>query len=145
MEQVVESEYLTETKRAILERRKAKGITPEQVFVKHSLHAVADVSHKLGSHAALVYLAILGTSSTVTDDERREGFTVRNSFRNATQLGDRQFRRAVSLLIGAGYVEADTGPGRKPRVRLTAKGKRAIPGGLRLASPEDTPRKQKRE
>ena len=132
MEQVVESEYLTETKRGILERRKAKGITPQQVFVKHSLHAVADVSHKLGSHAALAYLAILGTSSTVSPDERKDGFTIRNSFRDATQLGDRQFRRAVAQLVGSGYVEADRGPGRKPRVRLTAKGKRAIPGELGL-------------
>jgi hypothetical protein len=132
MDEVIESEYMTETKRQILEKRKAKGITPEQVYVKHSLHAVADVTHKLGSHAALVYLAILGTNSTVSEDERKAGFTIRKSFRDATQLGDRQFRRAVAVLAEADYIQAETGQGRKPRIRLTPKGRRAVPGGLRL-------------
>jgi DNA-binding MarR family transcriptional regulator len=135
MDRVIESAYMTETKRRVLEKRKAKGITPEQVFVKHSLHAVADVIHKLGSHAALVFLAILGTNGTVSEEEREAGFTVRNSFRDATQLGDRQFRRAVAVLAKAGYIQADTGHGRKPRIRLTPKGRRAIPGALPLVNP----------
>ena len=132
---VLEVEYLTETKRRILENRKVRGITPEQVFVKHSLHAVADVTHKLGSHAALAYLAILGTSNVAKDGERRAGFTVRNSFRDATQLPPRQFRRAVAALAEAGYISVITGQGRKPRIILTAKGRRALPGGLRLVPP----------
>ncbi|MFO7857995.1 MAG: hypothetical protein R6V11_03650 [Ectothiorhodospiraceae bacterium] len=135
MDEVVEVEYVTDTKRRILETRKEKGITPEQVFVKHSLYAVADVTHKLGSHAALAYLAILGTSKVVSEDERHAGFIVRNSFRDATQLGPRQFRRAVATLAAAGYISANTGQGRKPRIKLTAKGRRALPGGLRLVRP----------
>jgi hypothetical protein len=132
MDDVIEVEHLTQTKRRILANRKERGITPEQVFVKHSLHAVAEVAHRLGSHAALAFLAILGTRSVVTDDERREGFTVRDSFRDATQLEQRQFRRAVSALAAGGYIKTEARPGRKPRITLTQKGQRAIPGGLRL-------------
>lgn len=129
MDEVVEVEYMTETKRQILANRKGRCISPEKVFVKHTLHPVAEVTHKLGSHAMLAYLAILGTNSVVADDERLTGFTIRNSFRDAIQLGPRQFRRAVSTLAAAGYINAGTGPGRKPRITLTAKGRRAIPAG----------------
>ncbi len=126
MEDIVEVEFVTETKRRILASRKQRGITAEQVFVKHLLQPVADVAHELGSHAVLVYLAILGTYSVATNDERRTGFTVRPSFQNAIQLGPRQFRRAVAKLAVAGYIDTHTGRGRKPHITLTEKGRRAV-------------------
>lgn len=132
MEEIREIEYVTETKQRLLANRKARGILPNQVFVKHSLQAFSDIVHTLGAHAGLAYLAALGSHATLTDEERKAGFVIRKSFRDATQLGDRQFRRAVASLVDAGYLRAETGEGRKPRVRLTVKGREAIPGTRRI-------------
>ena len=126
MEQVKEREYITQVKRRILEARKLRGITSDQVFVKHSLRGYSDVHHELGGEAALAYLAVIGTHQVASELERKEGYIVRVSFQAATCLGARQFRRGLKSLARVGYIEAATAPGRKPRVRLTTKGRQGL-------------------
>lgn len=126
MEQIKESEHVTQVKRRILKARAQRGIVPEQLFVKHSLHHYASIHHELGGEAALAYLAVIGTHSVASDLDRKEGFLVRVSFQRATKLHDRQFRRGLASLARADYIEAKKAPGRKSRIRLTAKGRRGL-------------------
>jgi hypothetical protein len=124
--QIRESEYVTQVKRRILKARKLKGITPEQVFVKHSLQSFSAIHRELGGEAALAYLAVIGTHRVATDLEREDGFIVRVTFQKATGLEARQFRRGLLSLARAGYIVAHTAPGRKPRVCLTAEGRKGL-------------------
>ena len=126
MEQVREREYITQVKRRILEARKLKGITSERVFVKHSLHSFSTVYRELGGEAALAYLAVIGTHRVASELERQTGFIVRVTFQKATGLEPRQFRRGLRSLAEAGYIVGQTAPGRKPRVHLTAKGRKGL-------------------
>ena len=126
MEQVREREYITQVKRRILEARKLRGITPDKVFVKHSLHFFSGIYRELGGEAALAYLAVLGTHSVASELERETGYIVRVSFQKATGLEARQFRRGLLSLSRGDYIIAETAPGRKPRVRLTAKGRKGL-------------------
>lgn len=126
MEDVREHEYVTEVKRRILEAKKLKGITPDQVFVKHSLSVFAAVCRELGREAALAYLAVIVTHQVASDLERKAGFIIRVTFQKATGLEARQFRRGLLSLRNAGYIDADAVPGRKSRVRLTARGRKGL-------------------
>jgi predicted transcriptional regulator len=126
MEQVKEREHVTEVKRRILEARKLRGITSKQVFVKHSLEFFATVHRQLGGEAALAYLTVIGTHHVASERERKEGLIVRTSFQKATGLPARQFRRGLTSLAKAGYIATNTAPGRKPRVQLTAKGRKGL-------------------
>lgn len=124
--EIREYELITKTKQRILEARAQRGINPEKLFVKHSLHHYALVHHELGGEAALAYLAVIGTHSVASESEREEGFTVRVSFQQATGLQHRQFRRGLATLARAAYIEAKKAPGRKSRIRLTAKGRKGL-------------------
>lgn len=126
MEQIKEREFVTQVKQRILEARKLRGITTEQVFVKHSLHSFSTVYRELGGEAALAYLAVMGTHRVASELERKTGFIVRVTFQKATGLEARQFRRGLMSLARAGYITAQTSPGRKPRVLLTAKGRKGL-------------------
>ena len=126
MEHVREQEYVTQVKQRILEARKLRGITPDQVFVKHPLRFFASVYHELGGESALAYLAIAGTHRVASETERKTGFIVRTSFQKATGLEPRQFRRGILSLARAKYIETETAPGRKPRIRLTSKGRKGL-------------------
>ena len=121
-----EFEVITKAKQRILEARAQRGITPEQLFVKHSLHYYASIHHELGGEAALTYLAVIGTHCVASELERKEGFIVRVSFQQATRLQDRQFRRGLASLAKGDYIAAKKAPGRKSRIRLTAKGRRGL-------------------
>jgi len=121
-----EYEIITKTKQRILKVREQRGITPEQVFVKHSLLHYAMVHHKLGGEAALAYLAVIGTHHVASELERKEGFIVRVSFQQATQLQSRQFRRGLASLAKAHYITVKKAPGRKSRVCLTNKGRKGL-------------------
>ena len=126
MSLIREYEIITKAKQRILEAREHRGITSEQVFVKHSLHHNATVHHELGGEAALANLAVIGTHSVASESERTDGFIVRVSFQQATGLQDRQFRRGLASLANADYIEAKKAPGRKSRVCLTAKGRKGL-------------------
>ena len=118
MSEIVETEFITETKQRLLAARSSRKKTSAQVYVNMPVMVIADLVRELGAQAMLAFLAIQGSYNVASPRERTAGVTVRTSFRKATGMGNRQFRRAVARLHAAKYIEADTAPGRRARVHF---------------------------
>lgn len=121
-----EVEVLTETKKRLLAKKCARALTPSKAYALDTIASSASVLAECGGQAVLVFRAIIGSYGISQDEKRQQGFTIHRDFVRATNLEDRQFRRAVSRLARASFIEADSAPGRRPRIRLTSKGARAL-------------------
>lgn len=117
---------LTETRKQILAKRKCSALTPKKVYSLDTLSSNAEILVNCGGQAALVFRAIVGSYRTSTPEQRTQGFTIRPAFARAINLPARQLQRATQVLEKTGYIERKIQPGRKVRIRLTAKGEQAL-------------------
>jgi len=117
---------LTETRKQILAKRKHRTVTSDKVYSLDTLSSNAEILANCGGQAALAFRAVVGSYWISTPEIREEGFKLHPTFIRAISLPPRQVQRAVQVLEKAGYIERDIEPGRKARIRLTAKGKQAL-------------------
>jgi hypothetical protein len=113
---------LTETKKQLIARQKAKVVTAEKVYSLDTLTSNAEILKQLGGQAALVFRAIVGSYWISGPDHRDQGFTIHPVFQRATNLQSRQIQRACQKLEAEGYIERKSRAGCKSRILLTQKG-----------------------
>jgi len=131
MKELSEVEILTPTKKHLLAQRDGRKLNPDNAYAHDTIASSAAVLNECGGQAVLAFRAVLGSYSISRPEMQHNGFALHPDFIRATRLPERQFRRAVSCLVANGFVEADRAPGRKPRIRLTDKGRMAIAGAKR--------------
>lgn len=117
---------MTETRRKIEDRRKARAVSAEKVFSLDTLASSAEVLARCGGQAALVFRAIVGSYTISKPEMRNGGFKIHPVFAKAINLPARQLQRATQRLEDGGYIEREIEPGKKMRIRLTEQGKRSL-------------------
>ena len=126
MEQVETYEFVTETKRRILEKRKRKNKVPEELYVRAALKPLAEVATVYGAHATVVFLMVATVDILTPGATQGSGERIPANFRKVSGLDRKQISRAIRSLEHGGYIAVDHQPGKLSRVQLTTKGRKGL-------------------